>query len=89
LQEEFILPSAYETWFITDALLKEDLDFIQAIDKYPNFNQNFRFSPEVFIFVFSFAIYFIHPFFVHSVCTSFVVLSFHGIPFATDKYSSF
>ncbi|WP_289665386.1 glutamate-1-semialdehyde 2,1-aminomutase [Flavobacterium panacagri] len=30
----YIAPSAYETWFITDALTYEDLDFtIQAIDK--------------------------------------------------------
>jgi glutamate-1-semialdehyde 2,1-aminomutase len=30
----YIAPSAYETWFITDALSYEDLDFtIQAIDK--------------------------------------------------------
>ena len=30
----YIAPSAYETWFITDALTYEDLDFtIKAIDK--------------------------------------------------------
>jgi glutamate-1-semialdehyde 2,1-aminomutase len=30
----YIAPSAYETWFITDALTYEDLDFtINAIDK--------------------------------------------------------
>ena len=30
----YIAPSAYETWFITDALTYEDLDVtIQAIDK--------------------------------------------------------
>jgi glutamate-1-semialdehyde 2,1-aminomutase len=30
----YIAPSAYETWFITDALTYEDLDFtIRAIDK--------------------------------------------------------
>ena len=30
----YIAPSAYETWFITDALTYEDLDFtIQTIDK--------------------------------------------------------
>jgi glutamate-1-semialdehyde 2,1-aminomutase len=29
----YIAPSAYETWFISDALTYEDLDFtIQAID---------------------------------------------------------
>lgn len=30
----YIAPSAYESWFITDALTYEDLDFtIQAVDK--------------------------------------------------------
>jgi len=30
----YIAPSAYETWFITDALTYEDLDFtIRAVDK--------------------------------------------------------
>jgi glutamate-1-semialdehyde 2,1-aminomutase len=30
----YIAPSAYETWFITDALTYEDIDFtIQAVDK--------------------------------------------------------
>jgi glutamate-1-semialdehyde 2,1-aminomutase len=30
----YIAPSAYETWFITDALTYDDLDFtIQAVDK--------------------------------------------------------
>ena len=30
----YIAPSAYETWFITDALTYEDLDFtISVIDK--------------------------------------------------------
>ncbi|HOD10689.1 MAG TPA: aspartate aminotransferase family protein, partial [Flavobacterium sp.] len=30
----YIAPSAYETWFITDALTYEDLDFtINAIEK--------------------------------------------------------
>jgi glutamate-1-semialdehyde 2,1-aminomutase len=30
----YIAPSAYESWFITDALSYEDLDFtIRAVDK--------------------------------------------------------
>ena len=30
----YIAPSAYETWFITDALTYEDLDFtIEAVNK--------------------------------------------------------
>jgi glutamate-1-semialdehyde 2,1-aminomutase len=33
-QGVYIAPSAYETWFITDALTYQDLDFtIDAIDK--------------------------------------------------------
>ena len=35
----YIAPSAYETWFITDALPNEDLDVtIQAIDKVSKIN---------------------------------------------------
>jgi glutamate-1-semialdehyde 2,1-aminomutase len=33
-KEFYIAPSAYESWFITDALSYEDLDFtIRAVDK--------------------------------------------------------
>jgi glutamate-1-semialdehyde aminotransferase len=32
--KKYIAPSAYESWFITDALSYEDLDFtIRAVDK--------------------------------------------------------